>query len=283
MPSRVRGDRGAENKAVSIYMIETLRKPPVAGPNRASFIWGSSTHNTRIERLWVEVGSQFARRWRAFFYRLEALHKLDRTNAKHLWLLYRLFLGMINHDCTQLDMFLLGGLENGVYVPTDACAGVNPDVIAELYGTHRNVMQRGDGETGTGQLDDEDEDWEDMIDEVEAANAHHFHHEPVPVPKHQNPFDDEDFATFDAALHEANRVHLIPPGYGLLREEWEGEMYPAFEIIISGRKGSKELRVALPDSIWRPRAELLGRALAFMDRLTYMDEDSEAESSSESE
>ncbi|KAK7029110.1 hypothetical protein R3P38DRAFT_2368283, partial [Favolaschia claudopus] len=55
------------------------------------------------------------------------------------------------------------------------------------------------------------------------------------------------------------------PGYGLLREEWEGEIYPAFEIIKSGRKGSKELRVALPDSIWRPRAELLGRALAFMD------------------
>ncbi|KAK6991473.1 hypothetical protein R3P38DRAFT_2572217 [Favolaschia claudopus] len=35
MPSRMRGDRGAENKAVSVYMI--LRN----GLNRASFIWGS--------------------------------------------------------------------------------------------------------------------------------------------------------------------------------------------------------------------------------------------------
>jgi hypothetical protein len=36
MPSRVRADRGAENKLVSIYMI--LKR----GLNRASFIWGSS-------------------------------------------------------------------------------------------------------------------------------------------------------------------------------------------------------------------------------------------------
>ncbi|KAF8131304.1 hypothetical protein K438DRAFT_839559 [Mycena galopus ATCC 62051] len=69
------------------------------GLGRASFIWGSSTNNTRIERLWVEVGSQFARRWRAFFYRLEALHGLDRSNPRHLWLLHFLFLDRINADC----------------------------------------------------------------------------------------------------------------------------------------------------------------------------------------
>ena len=34
-PSRIRGDRGRENKALSLYMI--LKK----GLNRASFIWGS--------------------------------------------------------------------------------------------------------------------------------------------------------------------------------------------------------------------------------------------------
>jgi hypothetical protein len=35
LPSRVRGDRGAENKKVSVYMI--LHR----GLGRASFIWGS--------------------------------------------------------------------------------------------------------------------------------------------------------------------------------------------------------------------------------------------------
>lgn len=67
MPSRLRGDRGWENKLVSILMI--IKR----GRNRGSFLWGSSTRNTRIERLWLEVGTQFARAWRAFFSRLEDL------------------------------------------------------------------------------------------------------------------------------------------------------------------------------------------------------------------
>jgi hypothetical protein len=97
IPSRVRGDRGAENKDVSVLMI-LLR-----GLNRASFMWGSSTFNTRIERLWVEVGSQFARCWRAFFFRLEHLHLLDRKDPNHLWLLHHLFLDNINNDCKEFQ------------------------------------------------------------------------------------------------------------------------------------------------------------------------------------
>ena len=61
VPSRVHGDHGGENQDVSILMI-ILR-----GLDRASFMWGSSVFNTRIECLWAEVGHQFARAWRAFF------------------------------------------------------------------------------------------------------------------------------------------------------------------------------------------------------------------------
>ena len=90
VPYRVRGDRGGENRDVSILMI-LLR-----GLKRVSF---PSVFNTRIERLWVEVGRRFVRRWRAFFIRLEKCHLLERTNPHHRWLLHYLFLDMINKDC----------------------------------------------------------------------------------------------------------------------------------------------------------------------------------------
>lgn len=191
-------------------------------------------------------------------------------------------------------MFLLGQLENGVYV--DDCEGVHPDIIRELYGVHGAPVERGPGETGAGQLDDEEvaaldvegleldeEDWEDMVEDLEAANANHFHHEPVAVPKHKSPFNGDALELFNTTLAEADRLQIIPPGYGLLQAEWEAEMYPAFEILRSGRKGSKELRVALPDSVWHPRAELWGHALAILDQLTLTLESLESDSETESE
>jgi hypothetical protein len=76
-----------------------------------------STHNTRIERLWVEVGTQFVRAWRAFFTWLGNLHRLDRKNPHHLWLLHELFLDGINADCKtfqeQWNAHPISGRETG--------------------------------------------------------------------------------------------------------------------------------------------------------------------------
>ncbi|KAJ7158390.1 hypothetical protein C8R43DRAFT_882563, partial [Mycena crocata] len=271
----------------------------------------SSTHNTRIERLWVEVGSQFARRWRAFFYRLEALHGLERSNPHHLWLLHLLFLDLINDDCDDFradwnchpisgeghsqspnDMCFIGQVQNGVYV--DDYADVHPNVLERYYGVHGHPARREPGETGAGQLDDEDvpmpainnednnsesesesesEIDDDLRQQIEEAHTKNFHHEPVPVPKHANPFSDEaTMRLFHAKLSAAQEAGIIFPGYGLLPDEWENGVYPSYEILKSGRKGGKRLRVALPDSIWRPRAKMWGQGLAILDQLTYINE-----------
>lgn len=95
VPSRVRGDRGGENRDVAILMI-LLR-----GLHRASFMWGPSVFNTRIERVWVEIGERFVRKWRAFFIRLENRHLLEKKNPIHRWLLAELFLKSINIDCDK--------------------------------------------------------------------------------------------------------------------------------------------------------------------------------------
>ena len=60
-----------------------------------------STSNTRIERLWVEVGRHFARLWRGFFTRLERNHKLNRKDPEHIWTLQFLFMGEIQRDCDE--------------------------------------------------------------------------------------------------------------------------------------------------------------------------------------
>ncbi|KAJ7683490.1 hypothetical protein B0H14DRAFT_2422414, partial [Mycena olivaceomarginata] len=96
----------------------------------------------------------------------------------------------------------------------------------------------------------------DLGQQLEDAQAENFHHEPVLVPKHANPFpEDETMQLVHDTLSAAEEIGLIPPGYGLLPDKWEDGVYPSYEILKSGRCSGKALRVALLDSIWRPAQE----------------------------
>lgn len=73
---------------------------------------------------------------------------------------------------------------------------------------------------------------------------------------------------FHAALAILHAEQVVPHGYYLLEGEWEEGTYPSVEILRSGQRGRREITIALPDSVWRPRAEMWARAIDLLVRLT---------------
>lgn len=181
-------------------------------------------------------------------------------------------------------MFFIGQVENGIY--TDDCEGIHPDIINQYYGVHGMRQVRQPNQTGAGQLPDEDvplpeldndemdldeENIQYLQDRVEESSSSNIRHEAVPVPKHSVPFENPALqATFEAAIGVAQEANLLPEGYGMREGEWEDGSYPAFEVIKSGKRGLKKLRVALPDFIWRPRAVRWVQALDLLNTMEYM-------------
>ncbi|KAH6881218.1 hypothetical protein BKA70DRAFT_1125956 [Coprinopsis sp. MPI-PUGE-AT-0042] len=261
-------------------------------------MWGSSTFNTRIERLWLEVGTQFARGWRAFFYRLEQRHLLDRSNKTHLWLLHHLFLDEINSDCMDFqetwnahpitgeghglspnDMYLLGQLEHGVY---DDCEGWTLQEIEARYGVEGHV-QDGTDEEVVYEKDAEDamevdspveEQWEDELTEsigiIEENEGLNIRHEPIHAPESNSPFNsDVEFSAFKTLLFTMKEEGRVPIGYGLLPDEWDafGSQYQPYHDIPTRNRG-QELRIDLPHEVWHPRAVLWAQGLMHMEKIS---------------
>ncbi|KAF8901080.1 hypothetical protein CPB84DRAFT_1680006, partial [Gymnopilus junonius] len=224
--------------------------------------------NTHIERLWVEVGTHFARRWRAFFIRLERLHLLDVGNSTHLWLLHNLFLRSINKDCedfketwnnhpiTHAGSPNVSSKANRFGIYKDDCEDVHPKTIDEFYGADRKEKAPNASDDLTV---------EDLTSKIHSGQNPQIRHEGVDVTPGSDPFPSPEIEEqFYNVLGNVIQSDVILAGFGLLQNEWEDGEYPSTEVLKISVQARKEVEVELRNPLWYQRAVLWGQALCVL-------------------
>lgn len=117
--------------------------------------------------------------------------------------------------------------------------------------------------------------WGDVPAQIAAEYEHNFHHRPVKVARHHCPFSsDAELEAFKLALAQIQAEEIVPKGYNLFPEELKQEFgldaYPTSHFLRAGKKG-KELRISLPEEVWKPRAIHWCQALDLFNHMLVVD------------
>ncbi|KAF8328647.1 hypothetical protein F5887DRAFT_897455 [Amanita rubescens] len=176
------------------------------GNGRGSYLWGRSVHNTRSERLWVDLVNDLSGKWKKFFQDLETHHGMNAEDGDHTWLLHHLFLEELNSELQEwvkgwnhhkmqlrgetnqspIEMFMVGMVER------------------ETPGVREWLEQQ---EEVVDDLPNYGVAWEDLEDQVA--------HDLVQAGQNQGPFQ------IDNRPGELHDVTCDPPGCPLSAEEKE--------------------------------------------------------------
>lgn len=125
-------------------------------------------HNIRIERLWVDVGNGWARKWVDFFHDLEDRHGLNVELDSHIWLLHYLFLEPLNQDAME---WAEAWNHHSLRLPRGEKSGRSPCDLY-LFGLAQNGLRGFDQQDPAFDEDPQNYgvDWYDMNDQGLVGN-----------------------------------------------------------------------------------------------------------------
>jgi len=132
-------------------------------------------------------------------------------------------------------------------------------------------------ELGSEDVIEEDDDFDTKVRRLFNCLTYNFNsglkvidsnirHKAVPAPASNCPFDEEGLSLFEQGLELMMNSGNLPPGYGVMLDELDGNIFDEQEEINVGlqRKG---YLMHLPSAIWKPRTKVWAKGLFVMNSI----------------